>query len=146
MPTRLTKPVTRLIPGEMVISLAADGVRLRRPRGRREVLVPKSLLRELLDAENVRSRDDAMKLAPPLLWCPGRGETVYLAEDVAGRFQRGVVLRVDAAVPLPLIRVAVGPRWERRELTVTLDEVRPLPNAAATLGGKDARRPLLGGK
>lgn len=142
MTTPLNKPVTRRI-GELVVTISAEGVSVRRPKGQKTAGLPWGVLSDLLNAENVRSRKKAMMLAPPRQWCPGVGDEVWLSADVSGRYAVGRVRAVRNGVVGvgPAIVVAVGPLCKRRELIVGLDDVRPLPAALAT---PDPPRPLFG--
>ena len=139
MTTELSKPVARRI-GDLVVTIAAEGIRVRWSGRRKTATLPLDVLRRMLDAQSVRTRRDAMALPLPPGWCPRPGEQVFVSAAVSPGCSVGRVRGVRVAVPEPWIRVAVGPPRRRRVLEVILDDVRPLP---AALAAPEPERPLF---
>jgi hypothetical protein len=126
---------------DLVVTITAEGIGVRWHGKRITATLPLGVLRDRLNAETVRSRKQAMKIAPPRGWCPEPRDEVFVSEIASPGCTVGRVRRVREAVPGPQIVVLVGPACRRRELTVGLDDVRPLPAALAT---PEPQRPLLG--
>ena len=138
MTTKLNKPVSRRI-GDLVVTMTAGGIRVRRHGRRKTSTLPMKVLRGMLDAENVRSRADAFALPSPPGWCPRPGEQVFISAGVSPGDARGRVVSVRDGFPSLCIRMVLG--WHR-ELYATLGDVRPLP---AALARPEPERPLFSG-
>ena len=139
MTTKLNKPVSRRI-GDLVVTMAAEGIRVRRHRRQKTSTLPMEVLRGMLEAESVRSRREALALPLPRGWCPRRGEEVFLSTAVSPGCAIGRVQGVQYEIAGPCLRLLVGPRGHGRELYATLGDVRPLPAALAT---PEPERPLF---
>jgi hypothetical protein len=118
MPTTLKKPVTRRI-GDRVVSIEAEGVRVRRFRRRVSILLPWSDLDLLLYAA---TRKEAFERPAPRGWVPSPGEWVYVRNTGIGR---ALVLRTVNAVPEMIVRVRLIGGRGAVERQVLLSEVRP---------------------
>ena len=134
MVTELSKPVRRRV-GDLVVTIEADGIRLRRPGRRRSVLIPWKFCEEqfgdfLSGAQQTCRR--AFQRPPPHGWCPRPGDRVFVGRvpgTLCGLVSRGLVIRVIEAVPEPMIRVQLRYGRATTEEMLQLAETRPLSPA-----------------
>ena len=126
MPTTLTKPVRRRI-GELVVTLQADGLLVRRFRKRRAVRIPWEILDDLLATP--RCRQAAFQRPAPRGWCPRPGERVFV-RPIAGTLCRcvssGLVVAVITAVPQPIVKVRLRHNYNTTYEQLDLCNTRPI--------------------
>jgi len=125
MVTKLKKPVTRRI-GERVVSIEAEGVRVRRLRRRASILLPwpelEARIFALYTALKATTRKQAFAVPLPRGWFPLPGERVFVRGT---RIGRGIVLRSINAVPEVIVRVRLIGARGATELQTKLSDVRP---------------------
>lgn len=135
----LKRPITRRI-GQVVVTLTADGILVRRFR-RREAATSKVIgyatLLSQRGADPCKSRADAFSGYAPEGWQPKPGDSVWISYGKAGRASRGVVLSVISSVPNTLYSVAFK-GWEKRGCLFEIGDLRPAPAKADKV-----TRPLL---
>ncbi len=126
MPTKLTKPVRRRI-GDLVVTLQADGLLVRRSRKRRAVLVPWTILDDLLATP--RCRQEAFARPAPRGWCPRPGQKVFV-RPIRGTLCRcvscGLVIAVINAVPQPIVKVRLRYAGNTTDEQLDLCDTRPI--------------------
>lgn len=132
MVTELTNgKVVRRRLGDLVITLSAEGVALRRPGCRRTALVPveelEAVLRRKLRCEPTRTRDRAFAEDLPPWWIPQLGDEVFLR---TGSPVKGRVVFCRPDLPETVVRV----RRRGREDWHNLSDLRAVKSLRAPDG------------
>ena len=132
MPTALTRDTTRVVSETLVASLTKQGLVLRRPRGRRKVLVTwEELEREYVS--DAPTGLEAFKYPLPCRWLPAIGEAVWVKpKDTAWR---GEVAKVLSGMGEEIVvvffldrkrKLKLNCKGEPREVRVLLSQTRPI--------------------
>jgi hypothetical protein len=120
----LKRNITRRI-GTAVVSLTADGLVVRRFRGRHasEKLIPYAALMDMLGADFANNRNEAFKRPRPKGWQPRGGDAVYIRRQAHSR-ARGVVVSTIPAVPDPMYSVLMA---GGKASIFDINDLRPAP-------------------
>ena len=124
MPTVLTRNVTRVVSTSLVTSLTEQGLVLRRPYGRRKVLLTwEHLEREYLN--DAQTGIEAFDRPLPSRWLPSIGDTVWVKPG--GTAWRGEVAKVLLGMGEEVVEVFVSHGGKKkREVRVLLSQTRPI--------------------
>jgi len=123
VPTALTRDTTRVVSETLVASLTKQGLVLRRPRGRRKVLVTwEDLEREYV--HDARTGLEAFERPLPRHWLPSIGDPVWVKPELTA--WRGEVGRVLPGMGEEIVVVFLNHNGKSREVRVLLSQARPI--------------------
>jgi len=123
MPTALTRETTRVVSGNLVASLTKQGLVLRRPYGRRRVLLSWENL-ELEYLQDAQTGMEAFERPLPRRWLPSIGDTVWIKPG--GTAWRGEVAKVLSGMGEQIIVAFLKRNTKRSEVRVLLSQTRPI--------------------
>lgn len=104
MPLKLSRKVTRKVKGDLVVTIEADGIALRKLHGRRKVLVPWAKL-ELAYLHIAKSGKEAFLQPLPPRWLPNPGDWVWVWSKPSKRPRRARVLKILHGVGEEILRL-----------------------------------------